>query len=79
MTSYTRATILPDQRHESLRGALLCLCLDLIPISGPPAVIRTDGAPGFAALANDEVLLNHNIRLELGNPKNKNKSTCRIP
>ena len=74
VTSYTRTAILPDQRQESLRTALLVLCLELVPVSGPPAVIRTDGAPGFASLVDDPLLLHHNIQLELGSAKNTNKN-----
>ena len=50
-----------DERRDTLRAALIRLCLELHPISGPCAVVRVDPAPSFAALANDEELRRHKI------------------
>ena len=47
---------------------------DLTSLDGPPAIIRTDGAPGFRALIADEALQNHRIIIELGRTKNVNKN-----
>ena len=44
------------------------------PMDGPPAIIRTDPAPGFKALVNDTSLHQHRITLELGHAKNPNKN-----
>jgi hypothetical protein len=44
------------------------------PLDGPPAVIRTDPAPGFKALADDKLLRQQRITLEIGRAKNANKN-----
>ena len=43
--SYTAAQIVPDERHETLRDALLCLLLRLRSICGADSHIRVDPAP----------------------------------
>ena len=43
-------------------------------MDGPPAVIRTDPAPGFKALVDDPLLKKHRITVELGQAKNPNKN-----
>ena len=73
-TSYTRAVVIPDERKESLRDALLTLCIELRPLDGPPAVVRTDNGPGFASLQGDRVLQQHRVSIELGRVKNLNKN-----
>ena len=73
VTSYTVAALVENERRETLRDAILQLCLCLCPLEGPPVVIRTDSAPGFAANVNDELLSHHHITLELGRTKNVNK------
>jgi hypothetical protein len=65
--------LLSDERHETLREALLRLCIELLPLDGPFAVIRTDPAPGFAALVNDEIMARHRVSVETGCAKNVNK------
>ena len=74
MTSYTSTLILEDERHHTLRDAIIRLSIQLRPLDGPPAIIRTDPAPGFKALVNDQLLQRHRIILEIGNPKNPNKN-----
>ena len=74
VTSYTSTLILEDERHHTLRDAIIRLCIQLRPLDGPPAIIRTDPAPGFKALVNDQLLQRHRIILEIGNPKNPNKN-----
>ena len=74
VTSYTMACIIEDERAETLRNALLRLCLELRPLDGPPAVIRTDPAPGFQSIANDDFLAAHRLCIELGRTKNVNKN-----
>ena len=70
MTSYTSTLILEDERHHTLRDALIRLCSQLRPLDGPTAIIPTDPASGFKALVNDQLLQRHRIILEIGNPKN---------
>ena len=74
VTSYTSSILIPDERRDSLRDALLQLCPPLRPLEGPPAVVRTDSAPGFAALRHDDLLHKHGITIELGHVKNVNKN-----
>ena len=74
VTSYTSTMVIEDERHHTLRDALVRLCIQLRPLDGPPAVIRTDPAPGFKSLVNDQLLKHHRIVLKLGNPKNPNKN-----
>ena len=72
--SFTASLLLENERHESIREALLRLCIELRPLEGPPSVIHTDAAPGFIALQNDELLAQHHLVLEIGSKKNKNKN-----
>ena len=74
VTSYTSTMVIEDERHHTLRDALVRLCIQLRPLDGPSAVIRTDPGPGFKSLVNDQLLQHHRIVLELGNPKNPNKN-----
>ena len=74
VTSYTSSQLLQDERHQTLRDALIQLCIYMRPMDGPPAIIRTDTAPGFKALMNDKSLHQHRITLELGHAKNPNKN-----
>ena len=74
VTAFTKTCIVENERADSLRDALVCLCLDFRPLDGPLAVIRTDPAPGFVALLNDQVLSKHRLSIELGDAKNSNKN-----
>ena len=74
VTSYTCSLFLENERHQTLRDAIIKLCLEMRPMDGPPAVIRTDPAPGFKALVNDPLLKKHRVTIELGQPKNPNKN-----
>ena len=56
MTSLTIAALVYNERHETLRDALIQLCLPLRPMDGPRAMIRTDPAPGFKASVADPLL-----------------------
>lgn len=74
VTSYTVACFITSETQASLREALISLCLPILPRGGPQAVIRTDPAPGFAALVDDVELKSHRIHIELGRTKNPNKN-----
>lgn len=74
VTSYTSSLFLENERHQTLRDAIIKLCVEMRPMDGPPAVIRTDPAPGFKALVNDSLLRKHRITIELGHAKNPNKN-----
>ena len=71
---FTTATLLDDKRHETLRDALVRLCIEFRPLDGPPVVFGTDPAPGFKALTNDELLQQHRLTVEIGRIKNTNKN-----
>ena len=36
------STLLPDERHDTLRDALISKCINMRPLDGPLAVIRTN-------------------------------------
>lgn len=74
VTSYTFTTLLESERTQELRDAIIQLLAEVHPLDGPFAIIRTDPAPGFKALINDELLTRHRIAYELGRPKNVNKN-----
>ena len=74
VTSYTVSTLLPKEPHGTLRDAHISLCINMRPLDGPLAVIRTDPAPWFTALDNDSVLHDHRIVLEIGRAKNRDKN-----
>ncbi|KAL2103187.1 hypothetical protein ACEWY4_000055 [Coilia grayii] len=74
VTSYTVSMLVDDESRQTLRDGLVRLCVELRPLDGPFAVIRTDPAPAFKALATDSLLAQHRISLELGRAKNPNKN-----
>jgi hypothetical protein len=73
-TSFTASCIIDNEQHSTLRDALIRLCIDLRPLDGPPAVIRTDPAPGFTRLVHDKLLKRHHMTVEIGRVKNINKN-----
>ena len=74
VSGFISACIVHDEKASTLRDALICLCLPLAPRDGPPAVIRTDPAPGFNALSDDSHLMSLQLQIEIGNRKNPNKN-----
>ena len=73
-SSFTLSLLLGDEGHVSLHNGLIQLCVQMRPLDGPHALIRTDPAPGFKALVDDAFLARHRITLEVGQPKNGNKN-----
>lgn len=73
-TSYTVASLIENEKRDTVRDSLICLCMDLHPIFGPPAVVRVDPAPCFIALRDDNILRQLNINLDIGRVKNVNKN-----
>ena len=47
VTSFTTVCVIDNEKHETLRDALARLFVGLLPLDGPPAVIRVDPVPGF--------------------------------
>jgi hypothetical protein len=74
ITSFTSSMLVESETSDCIRQALIQLALQLIPLEGPPSIIRTDPAPCFQSLADDTILASHNIIIEIGNHKNQNKS-----
>ena len=74
ITSYTSAVIVDNEQAQSLRDAIVRLCIEIRPLDGPHTTVRVDPAPGFVALRNDTVLQTHRIDLEIGRVKNVNKN-----
>ena len=72
--SYTACCFVADERRDTMRDSLINLCIGLRPLDGPPAVIRTDPAPGFGALVNDALLAKYRLTIELGRVKNVNNN-----
>ena len=64
---------LENECHQTLRDAIVKLCLEMGPVDGPPAVLRTDPTPFFKALVKDPLLKQHRITIEPGQVKNPNK------
>ena len=74
VTSFTATTLIEDERHLTLRDAIIRLCVQMRPLYGPPAIVRTDPAPGFKALTDDQLLKHHRITIDLVHAKNHNKN-----
>ena len=74
VSSYTVASLIENEQHTSLRDALISMCINLRPLDGPVAVIRTDPGPGFLRLVDDPLLQQYRISLEIGRVKNTNKN-----
>ena len=74
ITSFTSACIISDEKGDTLRDALLRLCMELHPLDGPCAIVRVDPAPGFMAIREDKLLEHFRIRLDIGRVKNPNKN-----
>ena len=73
-TAFTNATIISDEQHTTLRDNLIRLSVEMRPLEGPSAVIRTDSAPGFQSLKDDKLLRQCRITIEIGRTKNPNKN-----
>ena len=63
-------SIIENEHRETLRDALMRLCVWMRPLDGPP----TDSAPGFASLVNDELLSRYRMSIEQGRVKNPNRN-----
>ena len=74
VSSYTLTSLLENERQQSLRDALIRLLADCHSLDGPPAVVRCDAGPGFAALQDDQILQKYQLVVEIGRIKNKNKN-----
>lgn len=73
-TSFTASWMIRDERHDTLRDALIQLIIGLHPLDGPTAILRLDPAPGFTSMCNNGSLKHLNITIEVGRVKNKNNN-----
>ena len=73
VTSYTVSTLLPNERHETLRDTLISLCINCDHWAVRLLLYQLTPASCFIALDNDSVLHDHRIVLEIGRVKNRNK------
>ena len=74
VTSYSVAYFVANESHVALCVAIISLCIPLIPLDGPRAVIGADPAPGFVTLPNNPELHQLRILIEMGRVKNRNKN-----
>lgn len=75
-SGFTTAAFIPDETIPSLQDGIIRITQT---IRHPNhTVIRTDGAPAFKSLANQQnsPLKELNISLEIGSPLNKNSNAC---
>jgi hypothetical protein len=68
---------LSDETHSSIEEGIIMPLLDLIPENG--AIVQVDPGPSLVAEAKDEnsLLLNYNIKLDIGRVHNKQKILSR--
>ena len=74
ITAYTYARVINNEKHTTLRDAIITACSELKPRYGPVATVRVDPASACRALLNDTILEENSIHLELGREKNVNKN-----
>ena len=79
LTQFTFSRIIPDEKAETLRSAILDSVLHIMPPSG--TTVRVDAAPGLQSInkayddiQTDDVLKKHSIKLEIGRTINPNKN-----
>ena len=70
-SSFTCASIIPDETGDVLRSNLLTLTAFF---RSDSCTIRVDNAPGFQKLRQDDLLTKHGITLDFGLTKNPNKN-----
>ena len=73
-SSFTTASIQPNEDHTTLRNTLINDISTMRPTPQTIVTVRVDNAPGFQALRNDKILSEKNIKLDFGRCKNKNKN-----
>ena len=67
VSTYTVTLLIPGEQRKTLREAILMTCLPIRSIRGSPTIIRTDSAPGFKSLKNDEFLHSHHSFMQEAN------------
>ena len=67
------AEFVADEKTDPMREGLILLSLQMCSQQGPKCTICVDNASALRSLVNDTRLERHNIQLELGREKYKNK------
>ena len=74
VTSFTMAMLIQDEKVETLKSSIVSLVSKVRPSTASPAFIRVDPATAFQSIFNRLQLSDHNIILEVGRFKNRNKN-----
>ena len=74
VSAFTDATIIVNERSETLKESLPMLLHRFRSPLGHHATVRTDPASSLRSLATDKCLRSSNISIELGDEKNVNKN-----
>jgi hypothetical protein len=74
VSSYTLTSFVKSEKHDDLVQSVLSLAASVRTLGDQPMVIHTDNAPGFQTMAHNPVVVQQNIRIELGQVKNINKN-----
>ena len=72
LSSFTVTKIIPNERHETLREAIIVTTSELIPDDG--LKMQVDNASGLVKLVGDSQLDKHNIKIETGRKVNKDSN-----
>ena len=74
LSQFTTTCFLSDETQSSIEEGIIMSLLDLIPENG--AIVQVDPGPSLVAAAKDEnsLLLNYNIKLDIGRVHNKQKN-----
>ena len=74
VSAFTYGRIIPDEKHSTLRDAIITAISEFRCNNGHPVIIRVDPASSCRALLNDKTLERFSINMELGMEKNINKN-----
>ena len=72
LSCYTVTTIIPNERHDTLREAIIITTSELIPDDG--LTVQDDNASGLVKLVGDSQLERNKIRVETGRKNNKDSN-----
>ena len=72
LSCYTVTIIIPNERHETLREAIIVATAELIPEDG--LTLQVDNASGLVKLVGDSQLDRSNIKIETGRKNNKDSN-----
>ncbi len=74
VSSYTLTSLIDNEKHESLRDAIIVLCAEVRSLGDRSVNIRVDPTPGLTALENDPIFRKSGIHLDIGRLKNIKKN-----